>query len=299
MSEPTSQDVAERDEAPANAGGALAAFDAWMASNPWHPRIVPFAAYLLLLAVIDFARGWWLPSYPLLYAVQIAVVAWLLWRYRKLLPELTLRFHWLAVPTGLGLCVVWVALGYGMIALAPGWFDGSGEAHYFQTMRAEHGWVFYVSMVLRLAGMAMLVPLFEELFIRSACLRGLHSAKQTKIGLVQLAEDMPLIGERILHTRIAQEAASHPPAFTQQLRDWPVGALTVFGVIASTFIFMIHHLPRDWPGTIACGVLWCGLLWYTNRGGRRMGLGPIVWSHGITNAALWAYCWHFDDWQFL
>ncbi|MFA9479218.1 hypothetical protein ACERK3_13080 [Phycisphaerales bacterium AB-hyl4] len=296
MSEPTSDNAVETKAAQ---GGTLPAFDAWMASNPWHPRIVPFAVYLVFLAIIEFVRGYWLLSYPLLYGVQCITVAWLLWRYRKLLPELTIKFHWLAVPTGVGLCVAWVALGYAMIWLAPGWFAAGDEPHYMQEMQGEHPGVFYVSMVLRLIGMAMLVPLFEELFIRSACLRGLHSAKKTKAGLVQLAEDMPLIGERVMHTQAAKEAAKYPAAFTQQLREWPVGKLTMFGVFASTFIFMVHHLPRDWPGTIVCAAVWCWLLWYTNRGERRMGLGPIAWSHGITNAALWWWCWQMGDWQFL
>lgn len=298
VDESGSENVADESTS-ARSTGVLASVDAWMASNPWHPRIVPFAVYLVFLAIIGFARDWSLWTYPFLYALQVAAVGYLLWRYRRLLPELTVRFHWLAVPTGLGLCAAWVALGLMMIAVAPGWFAPSDEPHYFEAMQAEHAALFFTSMALRFVGMAMLVPLFEELFIRSACLRGLHSARKTGLGLVQLAEDMPLIGERVLHTRIAQEAAKHPPMFTQQLREWPVGALSVFGVTASTFIFMVHHLPRDWPGTIVCGLVWCWLLWHTNRGGRSLGLGPIVWSHGITNAALWAWCWSTGQWYFM
>jgi hypothetical protein len=31
----------------------------------------------------------------------------------------------------------------------------------------------------------------------------------------------------------------------------------------------------------------------------RLGLGPIIWSHGLTNALLWLYTLTSDDWRFL
>ena len=279
--------------------GLLGRLDAWMAANPWHPRIIPFVVYLLFLAGISFTLDWSLYTYPVLYAMQFAAVAWLLWRYRLLLPELTLRFHWLAVPTGLGLVAAWLGLGYLMIHLAPGWFAYGGEPHYFQEMADTSAVLYGLSLGLRLAGMALLVPLFEELFIRSACLRGLHSGRKTGLALVQLAEDLPIVGDWVLHSKLGQRVRSLPGQFTEQLRECPVGTVTAFGFAASTFIFMIHHLPRDWPGCIACAVVWCWLLWYTNRGERKLGLGPIVWSHGITNAALWAWCLGMGDWQFM
>jgi hypothetical protein len=37
----------------------------------------------------------------------------------------------------------------------------------------------------------------------------------------------------------------------------------------------------------------------TNRGGRQMGLGPVIWAHGLTNAALWGYTLYTGDWRFL
>ena len=45
------------------------------------------------------------------------------------------------------------------------------------------------------------------------------------------------------------------------------------------------------------------MVWVTNREslpeGKRLGLGPVVWSHGLVNAGLWAYTYYTDDWQFL
>lgn len=297
----------------------LANLDRWVTANPWHPRLLPFVVYIAFLLVIDFGREWSLYTYPLLYAAQCGLVIFLLWRYRHLTPEVTLRFHWLAIPTGLLLCWAWIELGQLTISVNDR-FDYSGEEHYFQTMLEQSAPLGWSSLALRLLGMSLLVPVFEELFTRSAMLRGLHRPRETGLGLVQIAEDMPLIGEWIADTRLGHRAAAAPPMFTRQLTQTPLGKLSVFGVAASTLIFMANHAPRDWAGCIACGLVWCWLLWYTNRdhlqpsaadpagtanAGRgtrrshRLGLGPIIWSHGITNAALWGYCVYTGDWQWM
>ena len=300
--------------------------DGWMLGNPWHPRIFPFVAYIACLPLIKEARQWSLLTYPVLYTIQCGLVTYLLWRYRRLLPELNLRFHWLAVPIVLALAALWIGLGWLMAGewnlrwpaitagqplgaidyeaarLEPGTF-ADPKPHYFTEFMSSLPALAWTSIALRLLGMSLVVPLFEELFIRSALLRGLRSARQTAIGVLQIIGDLPLIGEWIMHTRLGTKAATKAPAFTKQLVETPLGTLTLFGVCASTFVFMMHHLKRDWPGTIACGLLWCFLVWWTNRPGhdeaKKLGLGPVVWSHGITNAALGTYCVYTGDWQFL
>jgi membrane protease YdiL (CAAX protease family) len=290
-----------------------------MARNPWHPRLVPMFAYLIGLLLVGYARDWKLASYPVLYTAQCGVVLWLLWRYRKLLPELTLRFHWLAVAAAVALTAAWIGLGWWMAgefgvrfdALRQGVLLGridyealgvhpgrmaSTQTHYFEQMGPG---VREVSLGLRLLGMSLVVPLFEELFARSLMLRGLHSARKTAIGLVQMVADLPLVGDWLIHTNWGQRALRRPHMFTEQLIETPVGALSVFGVAASTFFFMVNHVPRDWPGAVACGVVWCGVVWWTNRGGRKKGLGPVVWSHGLVNALLWGYTIYSGDWQFM
>lgn len=274
----------------------MAALDAWMAANPWHPRLLPFLVYVLALPVIEAAQRWSLHAVPVLYVVQLGLVVWLLWRYRRLLPEVTLRFHWLAVPVGAALCAAWIGLGHAMVRLSPGWLGPDAGAHLFERME---GGLWGVSLALRLVGMVLIVPVFEELFVRSACLRGLHSPRKTWIGLVQVMEDLPVVGDWVAETRYGRRVARYPAMFTRQLREWPVGRLTWFGVGASTVVFMVSHAMRDWPGAIACGVAWCGLVWWTNRGERRLGLGPVIWSHGITNALLWGWCVWTGEWWFL
>lgn len=289
-----------------------------MQENPWHPRILPFAVYIIFLPLVQWLEGLDPRTYPFVYSVQCLLVVWLLWRYRQLLPELNIRFHWLAVPIGVGVVVAWILLGWAMAgelgvrcaALADGqWLgridygDDSSEVGMFATtkphpfikFKEKHPGFADVSLVLRLLGMSIVVPLFEELFIRSLMLRSLHRWLPTRTGLLQVLQDMPVIGDWIGGTAVGERAANEPPIFGREFSRNPLGALTVFGVCASTFVFMINHMPRDWPGTIACGVAYCWILYAT----RAKGLGPVCWAHGITNALLWFYTIKTGDWQFL
>ena len=157
-------------------------------------------------------------------------------------------------------------------------------------------------------------------------LRGLQRWGPTRTGLLQLLSDLPGIGELIEQRPSVAEANQQPPALTWQLLNTPVGAAAAFGVIASTVVFTASHLPRDWPGCVACGLVWCWLVWATNKGTgnreqeagsyagseersdegpgsptapRNLGLGPVIWSHALVNALLWGYTLWSGDWQFL
>ena len=313
----------------------LAKLDAFMATSPWHPRLIPFFVYIVFgLFIAGFAIEASAFTRPIVYTFVVGVVVFLLWRYRRLTPELNIRFHWLAVPTGIGLLFAWVYLGYatnqaaaalqGTPVLGPAadFFIGASsaqhtgdtanrEAHAIQQGLAAYGPAWYwVTMVLRLLGMSLVVPLFEELFIRSAMLRCTFSRSLTWRGLLQFMGDLPVIGDTIARSRAGRTADQGPPAFTQQLTRTQVGRISLFSVALSTVIFMLSHAPRDWAGCVACGITWCLLVWWTNRprnseswedqpAGGRYGLGPVVWSHGITNAALWAWTLRVGDWQFL
>lgn len=321
-----------------------------MAANPWHPRATPFFVYIIgiLLGMLITDGAFGMPELPTLipvvYTVQVGLVVFLLWRYRALLPELNIRFHWLAIPTGVGLLFAWIYLGYATIwvsrALAdvPVLSDVAGylvdpqlpispaEARELTAQRQAQGlaepnailngkgnigegW-YWTTMSLRLLGMSIAVPLFEELWVRSAVLRGTFSPAKTKVAILQFAQDLPIIGDSIAQTEAAKRAAQQPPMFTEQLRETRVGQITFFSIAISTIVFMLAHQRRDYLGCVACGVVWCWLVWYTNKPkkgetwddqppGGRIGLGPIVWSHGITNATLWAWTIYTGDWQFL
>lgn len=320
------------DAAAERSTGVMARLDAWMARNPWHPRVVPFAVYIVFLPVVGVTHwaappgSYWL--HPVLYGLQCGLVCWLLWRYRRLLPELNLRHHWLAWPVGVGVLLAWIGLGYAMAWLFPGWLGvtrtatGEPEPHVFQKMHEVSPALMWVTLVLRLVGMSVVVPLFEELFIRSLCLRSFHRWRPTLTGLTQALADMPVVGEAVERTKWGQRGVHTEVSFAEEFERTPVGAVSAFGFAASTFVFMVHHVIRDWPGTILCAAGYCWLLWWTNRGnlggggrggsprfeavgfegnggGLRLGLGPIVWAHGITNALLWAFTLWSGDWRFL
>lgn len=294
-----------------------------MHRHPWHPRVLPFLVYAVFLGLIPFARDVWQPSYILLYTIQCSLVLLILYRYRHHLPELTLRFHWLALPVGIGVAVAWVAIGLWLVKLFPSLFAGRGAEDFRNDdqLGPQLGWVM---LVLRLLGMSIVVPMFEELFVRSLLLRSLSSFRRTAIGVVQALEDLPLIGEWVMNTSLASRADKHGPVFGQEFHRNPLGAVTAFGVAASTLIFMSYHDPRDWLGCIVCGVAYCLLVAWTNRptpvdasstrGDEFLpganpraistshvghGLGPVIWAHGITNALLWVYTVYTNDWQFL
>lgn len=304
----------------------LARLDALMESSPWHPRLIPFFTWIVCMLVVSIAAGsnQWL--YLPLYAVQCAIVCFLLWRYRKLTPELNWKFHWLVIPTALLITAAWIGIGWLITGeFAPRWealmtgepiggfkelADAGYEANYFSTtkphdfvaMQEQSPALYWSSALLRLFGMAVVVAMFEELFTRSLLLRAFHRYRPTMVGLVQVLEDMPLIGDWMIETKASRRVAGKAFMWSKQLRTTPVGAITVFSVGASTFVFMLNHIPRDWAACIVTGVIWCLLVWWTNRDrdpSKRLGLGPVVWSHGLVNALLWGYCIWSGDLQFL
>ncbi|MCC7409126.1 MAG: CPBP family intramembrane metalloprotease [Phycisphaeraceae bacterium] len=288
--------------------GPLSRLDRWMASHPWHPRLAPYLLYLLVLALILELVPLQPRLYPFLYTLQCALVLYLLHRYRSLLPELSLRFHWLAIPTGVIVFIAWVLLGWLMAgefhdrwtALLQGRLlgplstvDAPVDFRHPDQMGPTIGWL---ALVLRLLGMSLVVPLFEELFIRSLCLRSFHSLRTTAIGVLHFLMDLPLLGDWLMQTSLGERAGRHDPVLGRAFTQTPLGDLSLFGVIASTLVFMSAHIPRDWPAVWVCGIAYCLLLRATAQKHR---LGPVIWAHAITNALLWLYTLTTADWQFL
>lgn len=294
--------------------GALSGLDRAMHDGPGLVRLGPLLLWVACMFVVGLARDYDVRSLPFLYAVQCVLTAAMLWRYRRLLPEMTLWFHWSVIPSAVFLTAAWIFLGWFFGGELPqrwealmqgnwqlGALDAQAEPHYFQQMHADYPATYSVSILLRLMGMSLIVPFVEEIFNRSLCLRAMHSAKKTGIAILQVLHDLPSLGEVLMHKPAIRAAAQQEPMFTKQFNETALGNVSAFGVAASTFIFMLNHVPRDWAGCIVCGVLWCLMVWWTNREGRKhkLGLGPVIWSHGLTNALLWWYTLASGDWQFL
>ena len=297
---------------PSDRAGRLAGVDRWMASNPWNPRLMPYLVYLGLLAVSQLAASADPALIPAVSGLQLAIVGGMLWRYRRHTPEMNLKFHWSALVTGVLLLPAWLYAGW-LSNAAGGPFDPVLDTHPIESMLAESPALGWTAMSLRFCTMVLLVPLFEELFIRSGCLRGFSSPQRCWTGLIQLASDLPGVGEKIAMSPAGKRANAAEPQFTAQLESIPLGRVTWFGVVISTVIFALAHHPRDWFGCVICGVVWSAMVWWLNPADRprkqdsggieaprpNYGLGPVIWSHAIINALLWGYTLWTGNWEFL
>jgi len=290
------QKQAERQAARAKRVPVSQRLDQWMGEHPWHPRVFPFVVYVALLWLSEPARMWLPVTYPVLYTLQCLLVAYLLWHYRKVTPELNWKFHWLAIPVGIAGLVAWVWLGMQAAALWPDKLDPEGY-DFLTEMGPALGWT---SLSLRLLGMSIVVPMFEELFFRSALLRSLYAPKPAFAAVVDLLSDLPGVGDKIGESKVGRWAQQYKRPMASQFEKVPLGAISVFSLLATCVLWcVLSHHPRDWAGTFACGFLYAGLVWATNRRGKSLGLGPVVWAHGITNALLWGYVIYTGDWRFL
>ncbi len=276
-----------------DAGMPASELDFWARQHPWHPRIAPWFVYMLVLAIALHARDWQSWTYVPIKVIQTGAVLYLVWRWRSLVPEIRLHFHWSVIPVSLALVAGWIGLHDQTIRLFPTLEDG--QPTFFQTLHGENQTLFWLAAVAHLAAMCTAVPIVEETFNRSVLLRSFNDSERTQTGLLQWLCDMPLIGDWMVRTEAGSQARRQKPAFTDQFETTPLGQLSVLGVTASTLLFMLVHATSDWPGAILCGITWCVLLSRTAH----LGLGPVIWSHALVNVLLWIYVVTREAWPFL
>jgi CAAX prenyl protease-like protein len=148
--------------------------DMQVASAPAFARIAPFALFMAFVAVLSWPEG---PTSRLTEAdvrwlvifrgVAVAAVLGILWRHYLELhdaPLLKARQWLLALASGAAVFVVWITFDSGWAA-----FD-SGASAGFSPLRPD-GSIDPMLAFLRLAGLALVVPVMEELFWRSFLLR--------------------------------------------------------------------------------------------------------------------------------
>ena len=266
---------------------------------------MPFALYMIFLMIVLFAQDLSPYSYAPLKLAQFAIVIYFIWRWRKLTPELSWKFHWLAIPSSVLLFVAWIVLHWlsvgvfdlRMDALEQGRFIslGAGSDRPAWADKSLGPTVFWLASIAHLPSMLIAVPMVEEMFNRSLILRACHRPRQTAIGLLQVVVDLPVIGEWLIQTKLGGWVSSHGSVFSPEFERTGLGRLSMFGVAASTLAYMSVHHPADWAGCVLCGIVWCLLLAAT----RRNGLGPVIWSHALTNGLLWTYVIVCQDWMFL
>jgi CAAX prenyl protease-like protein len=134
-------------------------------SNPIFSRVAPFALFIALIAM---PHGTWL---TVLRGVAVAVVLAICWRsYTELhplpnpLPRQRESINWLfAIAVGFAVFFAWIQLDHGWMTFGEG---GTG----FDPRRPD-GSIDWTLAGLRLFGLALVVPVMEELFWRSFVMR--------------------------------------------------------------------------------------------------------------------------------
>jgi CAAX prenyl protease-like protein len=153
------------------------------------PYVLPMFAYLLLSTFEGYLpagpNGGPSPRwYPLAYTLKVAIVAGLMWAcrstWRDLSPRPSLRALGLAVVLGLLVVVAWIGLDGHYPTFA---FLGKRTAFDLDLLHPVGRWAF---IAVRLFGLVVLVPVFEELFWRSFLIRWLISDDFTRVPIGQV-----------------------------------------------------------------------------------------------------------------
>lgn len=189
----------------------------------WAPWVAPMFAYVpLTQAEALVPERYEAIGYPIAYTVKLALVVALMvtvgrpaWQDLRRLPN---AGGWiLAVVSGLAVTALWVGLDgtYPALPLLGG--DSSREAYDPNVLAPAARWAF---IAVRMAGLAVVVPIFEELFWRSF--------------LMRVVVDL------------------------DDFRRVPVGTVTPLAVLATSAGFMLAH--PEWLPALLTGFAWAGLL---------------------------------------
>jgi uncharacterized protein len=220
--------------------------------RPWLPYVAPMAVFLVLTTL----EGW-LPEpgkdsprtfYPPFYAFKIAVVALTCWIYRAtwrdLCPWPGVKSMALAIGLGLLVTILWVELD--------GWYPvqgGVGTRAAFNP-NVLHPVSKLAFLAIRMTGLILIVPLFEELFWRSFVIRWIIE----------------------------------PDKF----QEIPIGKVTPMAAAITAALFAVEH-PAEWLPALLTGGLWAWLLKQTksvsacfvSHAVANLGLGIYVLISGL------------------
>jgi CAAX prenyl protease-like protein len=182
--------------------------------------------FLLLTSAEDWlpkgAEGAHSSYYPLYYAFKIAVVAVVCWLGRSTWVDLAPRPGWKSLAMAVGLGVLVTVLWVGLDGLYPT-FGGVGSRAAFNpktlSPAAKVGF-----LAVRMLGLVLIVPFFEELFWRSFVVRWIID----------------------------------PDDF----RKVPIGRVTLAAGAITAVLFAVEH-PAEWLPALLTGALWAWLLHQT------------------------------------
>ncbi len=186
----------------------------------WLPYVAPMATFLLLTNLESCLPPAW---YPLAYAGKVAIVTAVVLACRSTSRDLRPRpsAGSLALAVGLGLAVTgaWV----GLDGLYPT-TDSLGKRAGFDpgSIGSAAGRLGFIAV--RMYGLVLLVPLFEELFWRSFAIRYIVD----------------------------------PDDFTRV----PIGRVTPTAAVATAVVFAMAH-PVEWLPAVLTGLAWAWLVYRT------------------------------------
>ncbi len=129
------------------------------------------------------------------------------------------------------------------------------------------------NFILRLLAASLIVPVFEEMFIRGYILRG----------ALQWDMNRKSMGVKAALDKMLDE---------DSVGDVAPGAWSLMAVGISTLAFTVGHTTPEWPAAIAYSLL-MSLLWII-----RKDLLSCMVAHGVTNLTLALYVYYSGNWGF-
>jgi CAAX prenyl protease-like protein len=205
--------------------------DRFWSGAPWAPFVVPFVVYGLIgsfepsnppepnLLGITVASE----HYPLIYTVKLAATIAalvLFWPAYVAGAGFAFRVAPLAIAVGLVGGVLWIALCY--VPLVPvfspvglgDWFDTSDRPGFnpFVELAGNPAWT-YGFLAIRFIGLALVVPLMEELFLRAFLMRFVMHANWRQIPFGEVSGLAIAVGTLV-------PMLTHPPSELLAVAVW-------------------------------------------------------------------------------
>ena len=154
-----------------------------LVQNPGFKRVLPFATYMLFILFYDplkslipagaLADNFTAVIYPVKILAATAILIFYWKSYDELRPDKLNALHILgALVTGIIVFILWINMDWDFATM------GSSEAYDPRILPEK---AYYSFIAVRLAGTALVVPVFEEIFWRSFVLRYIINQDFTKV----------------------------------------------------------------------------------------------------------------------
>lgn len=227
-------------------------------AEPRAPLVLPYMAYLLLLAGNDLFPTNWLPAAIVLH---IVLGLWATLLFRNHFPTLGRAHVVIAVLAGLLAAAGWVIGQHWLNGIQIGDYVLGDRLIFYPGERTPYdpredfgeGGLFRVYAILKITRACTVVPIVEELFWRGFMLRAFVNW--------------------------------HRPETV------PMGQFAWRAMIGTALISTVQH-PDNWGVSIACWLFFNAIFYW------KKSLTCLILTHAVTNLALYLYVLRSGDWQF-